>query len=1729
MIQYLYMEQSFSLRRRQMADNKEYFAQLDTLASKKTLTQDDSKNVTETIEKIAQEFAGEHKLSTEQLNSIRRFAVAHQSDFTSALGGLEGALRQSFLATLSQASEHSKKQETRGTPGKNNLDKAFNKLHSELNKKVSEEDKEKHEKKIIKAIRELNSAMGDKLATQVSGRQKETLKKAFETHKEAFQTAFSDMDNSQMLNDNFITLYNEVTGSKHPTSKEKEIFAETAKRFSAILKDAHEKYATTEPENVEDNTTDPFDDNTPINEDTLYEYISSNVPNLTEEETKAIAKTLNEVAERHNDDMDEDEFFTNFAMSIQETDGLSEEKKSEIFEKTVEWEKQYVIESTKTLLSKEKYTDEEIKKLAVLFHHPRCIETACTDETCKEGLNKLTASLLDTPPNERTTSESKLLYTVYGIEALYKAVQKTTEEYIEKAEQPNKDKTLEILSVKEDERTEEQKVELDRLLLTIGGASAMAAYLSEKNVNELTEYEKEKLRTLSSLDNKHIKDKLAAKLQELDGGPTPEPEPKPEPEPEPKPEPEPEPEPVVVIPTLTPEEVKEMINQLNSSENTAYYIRDIDPKISEDNIDLSLLLDTPKKIAVALSNPDDMLVAFDYVSEKHPSQKDKLTESMRELLTMVKPQDINPDNAFALNELAKRAGFEDDQKLAIQTKIAQGLKLYDNEHFGDKTDEELAENYEQAQNLLANNEEIKKCGTAFLDEKFLIVDDKGKNLKDKELQKCKDSVIEMARELVAQDLAKEGFKTKNPDGTERDLTTADYEKKMQDKICMLIGTYSKPGKDGKTPVSHSQVVASMATHMVRSETFKSRAKQRGGASSKLYQSTTTWLKRLDERLTKRFGDKYTKAKKIAKVLGKVAIQSAIGSAKFLAISAVAGPVGVGVYMAYNTAKLWKNVGQELKGKSGLEKAAVITGKVVTSAISIGMVGAGLGDMLPAEGVGSLISNVSAHIAGSGILARTATTTLANSLPNLTKGWLLRRESKKIKKEIAAETDPEKIKALIDRDKAIAISRRNNKEELIIQTASAAVGTGVGLWANQQLQNLTGGVTLRDVIDGTADEKFANSKLANMIDRSENVADQTNGAKPDGIGKEQAEVRENIEKMLTQEKMANGEFNAPADTTSLANKLEAQFGSKAPEIVEAISKNPDEFLNQFSSEQIEQMGLKENATTTEILRAVSDTANNAVLSQVPDLNTAISQAAVQHQAVNTGDGAGATTSAEATAQNIEAAKNSVHPSGRSINDMATNDLAKLGIEGQEAKLIEGWGEKSYMAVHSAAAEPTTVVEALRATMPAEDFAKLGFDNSPSSAEVARTLINNPQLASNPGLQSFMDSHFNASQQFNWTPGVEPVHNQVQAQENSGGGQNTVDNGGRNDARIEQIDSEALKGKAEAMASATLLAKDGAGSASNNAEQKIEQNGDSTTNITINVDGKVKGDIHVNVENGTATITNDQNANPTIAATATAGATATSDTGDNVKPLFTDTGAGLIDQTQPQIREAVYGTPEWLVEKGLRYHARLSSELNHSGFGHTTSQDGYWAVAVDKNGGVHVLPNNPEEREFYYNSVQDAWREAKLDNHAFAGAYPIGLTTRNAAYYHPQEYYGHGYTTPYDNQYGYPVMNKTEQFLYEAASTVHAAGHLGRELVHFGEMVEEGGAILVNFFDRIAGRDGSGGGYNSYDNSGSSYNKGSTPPHRATSQAEVGNDPAPNRTATINGKVAQRVSTHKMVTR
>jgi hypothetical protein len=104
-----------------MAENKENLAQLAELTSKDTFTQDDTQKVQEIINQLAQEYSGDKKISTEDLKTIMRFAVAHVDDFKNALGGLEGAVRNSFLTSLNQAKEHAQQEETRGTPGANNL------------------------------------------------------------------------------------------------------------------------------------------------------------------------------------------------------------------------------------------------------------------------------------------------------------------------------------------------------------------------------------------------------------------------------------------------------------------------------------------------------------------------------------------------------------------------------------------------------------------------------------------------------------------------------------------------------------------------------------------------------------------------------------------------------------------------------------------------------------------------------------------------------------------------------------------------------------------------------------------------------------------------------------------------------------------------------------------------------------------------------------------------------------------------------------------------------------------------------------------------------------------------------------------------------------------------------------------------------------------------------------------------------------------------------------------------------------------------------------------------------------------------------------------------------------------------------------------------------------------------------------------------------------------------
>ena len=179
------------------------------------------------------------------------------------------------------------------------------------------------------------------------------------------------------------------------------------------------------------------------------------------------------------------------------------------------------------------------------------------------------------------------------------------------------------------------------------------------------------------------------------------------------------------------------------------------------------------------------------------------------------------------------------------------------------------------------------------------------------------------------------------------------------------------------------------------------------------------------------------------------------------------------------------------------------------------------------------------------------------------------------------------------------------------------------------------------------------------------------------------------------------------------------------IYSAIQENPGQFLAQFSEAQLSELGLNADSTPVEIAQAIANPDNNATLTQVETLNNAMTEAQVEHASTTQTE---AKTEAEVKADNIkQASETTVHPSGQSVADMTTSDLDKVGLSDLSTQMQEAYGDKAYMVAHSALAEPTNVVAALKATMPAEDFAKLGFDNSPSSVEVARVLANNPQLA------------------------------------------------------------------------------------------------------------------------------------------------------------------------------------------------------------------------------------------------------------------------------------------------------------------------------------------------------------------------------------------------------------------
>ena len=472
---------------------------------------------------------------------------------------------------------------------------------------------------------------------------------------------------------------------------------------------------------------------------------------------------------------------------------------------------------------------------------------------------------------------------------------------------------------------------------------------------------------------------------------------------------------------LTEEEVNKYMDEVRASGDINAYMATISPKLSEENIIASMSLEptyytikdengndirlkdedgnelmsstAEQNRATALANPDDMLVAVDYYEKQGKFNEIEGTIAAR--LAQYNAADLTPDNAYVLLALAdKIKGSEQYASVYndFTAKLAEALRSYDKENMGSLNEEQLRKNYEEAHQALAGFVPQDENGNPTLDA-YSFTNDNGKEFKSgsKKRRKTEQAVLDVARELAAQELAKTGL---DPDPKKR----ADQMNKiMNDKVQMLLHD-----PEGKKTFNQSEMAARMAAGHTKGETFKNRLGQRFKNSS-LGKAVTSRLEKLDKQLTEVYGQKYVKAKKVTKTIAKIGWSSAKSAALF-AVAGLANPVGVPALIAYNTVKQWKGMKKQLndpsisKGK----KAAMVLGAAVTTSLGMVTAATGLSGITDALGVNTPAVLQFATNAGNtlGVAGRTAISTLAATVPNWIENRSLASQKKALEAEIA---------------------------------------------------------------------------------------------------------------------------------------------------------------------------------------------------------------------------------------------------------------------------------------------------------------------------------------------------------------------------------------------------------------------------------------------------------------------------------------------------------------------------------------------------------------------------------------------------------------------------------------------------------------------------------------------------------------------------------------------------------
>jgi len=1106
----------------------------------------------------------------------------------------------------------------------------------------------------------------------------------------------------------------------------------------------------------------------------------------------------------------------------------------------------------------------------------------------------------------------------------------------------------------------------------------------------------------------------------------------------PTPEPEPEPEPItIIIPdpiidTPTEDEYVALSDELYKSTTADEYIASIEPLLDAESLKSAIALQEPMArdaqydtCAKALDNPDWLIAlketyekdwmslsdeplpedrknAWQKLTQKNKTDDPELSDDalaekkrirddingiIKARLSTLKPDDITSENAYAWLYLAAGTDLEDK----INLMVGKALYTYDQEHFGNKNSDALAANYETATKELQSYIQNPANAHNIMGE-YYFTDEKDNSVSAKKEKQIKESILELAAELVAEDFAK------NPlTGTNKQKADA-IENALKDKVAQLTC--------GQKRLTETQAIAGLGVHMSNAETFKNRIKTKF-KSSTLYNNVNSRLTKLDEKLTKRYGKKYIMAKKVSKFVAKTGWNVTKGVAMFSVANIVAPGVGPAALIAYNTRKQWKSVKAQLSDPSISkgQKAAILLGSGTVAALSVVTAASGLASAMNQLGLDTpetiqSIGNAMSTITGR--IARVGAITLGNTLPNMVKKYGLHRKEKTLLKRIKEKsqelkadaenkTKQDEMQELLKQYQNLLKQKAQNKQEMIEKAASAALGSIIGIGAGEKINNMvsdfihTAPAAEPEIKAEPAPAPAAEPEIkAESVDtlKTEAVADtlsQTQVADSTTVAQQFSATQEQTDSVATSSELAD----------KVAAAQRAEVGDTTQTSAPTQASNETETKSETESKAETKAETKAEEKSEAKAEAKAETENKQPEAKV----------------------------AEQHAKNFEAAKvegTSGHGNMSAHNDTIRH-LTNLGdsrfedVNATAQNLSEHLGDKTNIAVIACRMAPTDVCQALGLTdTPATTYAMIDhLANHDLTPEQQQNLNNMLQ-------EKFGNWYSNAE-----THGVAPTSHTGDNNDNNTNQGNTgakeAAEGGKTNATAEASAKAAATAAATAAADqAAATPKAGAGQAAGTELHKMDvaPTGDKTVdtlNAKYAVTNGLEGDAKVSMK---------------FEKLSEADAALLGQRHDDSQPAQQHQqqeqhpkGHATVEHRQTAHQQAqhrddipveaaiplVYGSAEWAVQQGYVIDWDLTRGLNHGGtinHGGLPSNHGYAAVyfnPLDPND-VLLIPNDPiADRDLVKFESRQVLRTLQNANNGHgAGPYersnnPFGLLT------------------------------------------------------------------------------------------------------------------------------------------